>query len=310
MLGRGTVATLYGWALESAGHSVDFYVRPERLAAHGVDVHLGFYDARSRLGGTLVSERYQLRTRTDIPRHHDYDVILVSVQSHQLEKALADLDGYVGDATVLVLGNVWADPGTAASHLPHDHVVWGFPSGGGGYDADGTLRGCLYKKMQFGTFGTDPTARGLEVRELFRSLGFSVHEHPGFRDWLWVHLACNAALLPQALVAGSLRQALTARPHWRRVVENMKDVERVLEARGVDLSAHRSALLPTRLPTYLAPALTEMALRLSRPLRAMTDLPVNEDEAHGSLNAVLDEAHRLGVRVPHLEHAHRQLQIR
>jgi hypothetical protein len=43
-----------------------------------------------------------------MPRDHDYGVIVVSVQSHQFEKAVADLGGYIGGATVLVLSNLWA----------------------------------------------------------------------------------------------------------------------------------------------------------------------------------------------------------
>jgi 2-dehydropantoate 2-reductase len=309
MFGRGSVATFYGWALERAGHSVEFYVRPERLAGYGSSVSLGFYDARSRRSGTLVSERFHVRLRADIPRDHDYDVIVVSVQSHQFEKAVADLGGFVGGATVLVLGNVWAGPEQATSHLPHDQLAWGFPSAGGGFDANGVLRGALFKKMQFGTFRTDPTARELEIRELFRSSGFSFREQRDYREWLWVHFASGAALLPQALLAGSIRQVVTSKAQWKRVLQNMQDTERVLIARGVDLSAHRTALLPARLPAWLTVPAMRLALRLSRPLRAMADANVNEHEARGCLNGVMEEAHRLGVRVPRLEEAQRQLQL-
>jgi 2-dehydropantoate 2-reductase len=310
MFGRGSVATFYGWALERAGHPVEFYVRPERLAGYGSSISLGFYDARSRRSGMLVSERFHVRLRADIPRDHDYDVIVVSVQSHQFEKAVADLDGCVSGATVLVLSNVWADPEQATSHLPHDQLAWGFPSAGGGFDANGVLRGALLKKMQFGTFRTDPTARELEIRELFRSSGFSFREQRDYREWLWVHFANNAALLPQALLAGSIRQVVTSQAQWKRVLENtMQDIERILIARGVDLSAHRSSLLLARLPAWLTVPATRLALRLSRPLRAMTDANLNEHEARGCLNGVMEEAHRLGVRVPHLEEAHRQLQL-
>jgi 2-dehydropantoate 2-reductase len=309
MFGRGSVATFYGWALERAGHSVEFYVRPERLAVYGSSISLEFYDARARPSGTLVSERFHVRLRADIPRDHDYDVIVVSVQSHQFEKAVAELDGCVSGATVLVLSNVWVDPEQATAHLPHDRLAWGFPSAGGGFDSNGVLHGVVFKKMQFGTFGTDPTARELEIRELFRSSGFSFREQRDYREWLWVHFANNAALLPQALLAGSIRQVVTSKAHWRRVLENMQDIEPVLIARGVDLSAHRSSQLPARLPAWLTVPVMGLAVRLSRPLRVMTDANVNEQEARGCLNGVLEEAHRLGVRVPHLEEAHRQLQL-
>jgi ketopantoate reductase len=30
MFGQGVISVLYGWALEKAGHTVEFYVRPDR----------------------------------------------------------------------------------------------------------------------------------------------------------------------------------------------------------------------------------------------------------------------------------------
>lgn len=309
MFGRGAAATLYAWALEPAGHAVEFYVRPERLDEYGSSVALKFYDARSHPRGSLVNERFPVRLRTDIPHQHDYDVIVVSVQSHQLDAALATLTGYVNQATVLVLGNLWADPEQAARHLPRDQVVWGFPSIGGGFDPDGVLHGVLFKKMRFGIFRSDPTSRELKIRELFQGSGFSIREQRDYREWLWVNLAIGAALLPSALVAGSIRPIISSISQWKQVRENMQDVQRVLIARGLDLSAHRSHLLPARLPTWIFVPSVKLALRLSPPLRALADANVNESEARGSVNAVIEEAHRLDVRVPHLEDAHRRIQV-
>jgi 2-dehydropantoate 2-reductase len=307
MFGRGSITTFYGWALERAGHSVEFYVRPERLVEAGSGVPLGFYDARSSRRGTPIEERYLARLRADIPQDHDYDVVVISVQSDQFEKAVADLRGRISDATVLVLGNFWADPEHATSPLPSDRLVWGFPSAGGVFDGTGTLRGALLRPMRFGSLHGAPTARELQIHELFRSSGFSVRQQRDFRGWLWVHFASGAALLPQALLAGSVRKVISSGPEWKRVRQNMSDAEAVLTARGVNLSAHRTSLLVTRVPAWLTVPVMRLAVRLSRPLRAASDAGVNEHEAHSSLRAVIDEAHRLGVGVPHLEEAERRL---
>jgi len=307
MFGRGSITTIYGWALERAGHSVEFYVRPERLVEAGPGVPLAFYDARSSRRGTLIEESYPAQLRADIPQDHDYDVIVVSVHADQFEQAVAVLRGRVGDATVLVLGNVWADPEPATSRLAADRVVWGFPSAGGVFDATGTLHGALLRSMRFGSLHGAPTARALEIHELFRSCGFSIREQRDFRGWLWVHFASGAALLPHAFVAGSVRAVITSGPQWKRVRQNMSDAERVLAARGVNLSAHRTSLLVTRLPGWVMVPVMRLAVRLSGPLRAVSNAGVNEHETHSALRAVIDEAHRLGVDVPHLEAARRQL---
>ena len=307
MFGRGGITTVHGWALERAGHSVEFYVRPERLVEAGAGVPLEIYDARSSRRGTLVEERYPARLRADIPRDHDYDVIIISVQCDQFEEAVAVLRDRVSNATVLVLGNFWADPESATAALPADRLVWGFPSAGGVFDASGTLHGALLRSTRFGSLHGVPTAREREIHELFESSGFSVRQQQDYRGWLLVNFAIGAAMLPHALAAGSVREVITSGPQWKRVRQNMSDAQRVLTARGVNLSAHRASLLVTRLPGWVMVPVMRVAVRLSRPLRAVSEAGVNAHEARSSLRAVIEEAHRLGVDVPHLEAAQRQL---
>ncbi len=59
MFGRGVIASIYGRALEEAGHTVEFYVRPGRASQYGPTLELEVLDARhtrpygvtARLGG-------------------------------------------------------------------------------------------------------------------------------------------------------------------------------------------------------------------------------------------------------------------
>src|ERR1051325_3491278 len=88
MFGRGVIATVYGWALEQAGHVIEFYVRPGRASAYGEAV--------------------------------DLDLIVLSVPHHRLAEAAAFLAPRVGNATVLVFGNIWAEPLAAIGALPVD----------------------------------------------------------------------------------------------------------------------------------------------------------------------------------------------
>ena len=44
MFGRGVIAVAYGWALERAGHEVEFFVRPGRAAEYGLAIDLELLD--------------------------------------------------------------------------------------------------------------------------------------------------------------------------------------------------------------------------------------------------------------------------
>jgi 2-dehydropantoate 2-reductase len=214
MFGRGVISVIYGWALEKAGHTVEFYVRPGRAAQYGPTVALDMLDARRSIFGKRVIEIWAIRMREDLPADHDYDLILVSVQHYHFEEVAAFLGPRVGKATVLVFNNFWAEPQQAASCLPAEHLAWGFPMAGCGFGADGVLRGALFGKVYFGTFLTDPSPRELAVRESFTKAGFTISEQRDFRGWLFVHFALDCAIHTEALKAGSIPwrspQAVTA----------------------------------------------------------------------------------------------------
>ncbi|GAB3895303.1 hypothetical protein GCM10027612_47860 [Microbispora bryophytorum subsp. camponoti] len=141
MFGRGVIATVYGWALHQAGHDVEFYVRPGRAATYGDAVDLDLFDMRRRVWGQRVVEKWPVRYREALEPDHDFDLIVLSVPHHRLPEATAFLSPRVGQATVLVFGNLWTEPSAAIGALPVDRIAWGFPQAGGGFGADGVLRG-------------------------------------------------------------------------------------------------------------------------------------------------------------------------
>ncbi len=303
MFGRGVIAALYGWALEKAGHTVEFYVRPGRAAHYGLEVRLDLIDARRSIVGRRVTESWAIRMREDLPADHDHDLILVSVQHYHFEDAAAFLGPRVGKATVLVFNNLWAEPQQAASRLPAGQLAWGFPGAGGGFSPDHVLRGALFGKVVFGTFLTDPSPRELAVRAVFAKAGFTVVEQRDFRSRLFVHFAFDCAIETEALKAGSMARAFDSGQHRREAILNMRELVPLLAARSVDLKAQASYLTPFRLPTWLLGPIMGLAPRLLGSVRVVLDSHSNMEELRSTCRDVLAEARRLGVKVPRLEAA-------
>ena len=135
MFGRGVVSVLYGWALEKAGHSVEFYVRPGRRAEYGDSVSLDILDARKSFKGKSVKNTWSITMKEDLPADHDYDLIVVGVQHYHFKEVADFLGTRVANATVLVFTNFWNEPLAEASALPMNKVVWGFPGACGGFKA-------------------------------------------------------------------------------------------------------------------------------------------------------------------------------
>ncbi|XVU22983.1 ketopantoate reductase family protein [Actinoplanes sp. CA-054009] len=301
MFGRGVIATMYGWALERAGHQVEFYVRPGRAAQYGEAIDLDVLDARHRLRGERVTERWPVRYREELPPDHDFDLIVLSVQHYNFPEAVTFLAPRVAQATVLVFNNLWTEPAEAVAPLPADQVAWGFPGAGGGFDEHGVLRGSLLPMVFFGTLGTPPTVREQAVRSLFREAGFKFRENPDFRGWLWLHFIQNAGLHTQSLKLGSLARVTGSSA--RDAVLAVRELLPLVAARGIDLSRHRSDVLAVRAPAGLTgPALAWLMTRIP-PVRRVLQSHTNPHELQAVCQDTLAEARRLGIPTPRLEAA-------
>jgi 2-dehydropantoate 2-reductase len=305
MFGRGVIATCYGWALEQAGHEVEFYVRPGRAAAYGEATDLDLLDARRRVWGRRVVEQWPVRYREELEPDHGFDLIVLSVSHHRLREAAAFLAPRVDHATVLVFGNIWGEPTAEIGALPPDQVAWGFPQAGGAFGEDGVLRGVLLPGVVFGTFGRPPTDRERAVRRVFREAGFRPREQPDFRGWLWVHFGSDAALHSQGLRLGSLAELAGAPRDLREALLAGRELLPLLEARGVDLRRHRVGVLLFRAPTWLMVPVLTFLLAHFPPARVSfeTHSDAGAQEPREVCRDTLAEARRLGIAVPRLEAA-------
>jgi 2-dehydropantoate 2-reductase len=303
MFGRGVIAVAYGWALERAGHEVEFYVRPGRAAEYGPTIDLELLDARRRLLGRRVTETWPVRYRESLETDHDFDLIVVSVQHYGFAEAVSFLAPRVGRATVLAFNNLWVEPAAAVDALPAGQVAWGFPGAGGGFGDDGVLRAALLPVVFFGTLGEPPSDRARAVRTVFRQAGFRISETTDFRGWLFIHFLQNAGLHTQSLRLGSLA-ALGGRRHdVREAILATRELLPLAEARGVDLRRHRGDVLPFTVPVWLSAPAMAWLFGHYPPMRTVMESHANPEELRAVCRDTLAEARRLGVSVPRLEAA-------
>jgi 2-dehydropantoate 2-reductase len=305
MFGRGVIASAYGWALSRAGHEVEFYVRPGRSATYGDSIDLDLLDLHRRPWGDRIVESWPARYRENLTSDDGFDLIVVSVSHHRLAEAAAFLAPRLGNAMVLIFGNLWAEPLDAVAPLPVDRLAWGFPGAGGGFGKDGVLHASLSPTVVLGTLGQAPTPREHAVRSVFRGAGFRISEQPDIRGWLWIHFAFNAGMHSQGVRLGSLSDLIGAPNDLRDALLTAREMLPVVQKRGIDLNRHRAAVLPFRVPAGMTAAV--MSWLISHVKAARTNMEAQSDptaeEPRAICRDVLADARRFGVPVPHLEAA-------
>ncbi|WP_267422359.1 MULTISPECIES: ketopantoate reductase family protein [unclassified Curtobacterium] len=302
MFGRGVIATIYGQALQQAGNVVDHYVRPGRAAEYGDHVQLDVVDGRRGALGRRSATSYRAELRESVHPDDGYDLVVLSVGHHRLREAAAFLAPRIGDATVVVLGNVWDEPLDAVAPIPAEQVVFGFPGAGGGFSDDGVLHGGVLRSVTLAAPAPGPDRRGLEARLAFRQAGFAVRDEPDMRGWLWLHVVLDAGMFSAALQHGGLANMIGNRRALGDAFLRSRELLPVLEARGVDLGLHRTATLPTRFPR-LTGTMLAAATRLVPIARA--SLAGHGDPNAAEPRAVIEDVSRtareLGIVTPRLQ---------
>ncbi|MFT2693615.1 ketopantoate reductase family protein [Clavibacter zhangzhiyongii] len=304
MFGRGVIATIYGQVLQEGGHEVEFLVRPGRAAEYGDEVRTDVMDARRSPLGRRVRGAVTTRLREDLGSADGFDLVVLSVGHHRLEEAAAYLAPRIGDATVLVFGNVWDEPLAAIAPLPADQVVFGFPQAGGGFGPDGVLHGALFRSIVVDASGRAAGRRGQLVRAAFRRAGIGTREEEDMRGWLLLHFAMDAGMFAQARAAGGLARMVGDPRALREAFLASRELLPVLAARDVDLRRHVAAAVPWRLPGLTGWMLAAATVLV--PI-ARVSLAAHTDPDAAEHRAVLDDARsaarQLGIATPRLARA-------
>jgi 2-dehydropantoate 2-reductase len=293
--GRGLISTQYAWALEQAGHTVEFYVRKGRKETFGSRIELEMWDARK--GKKLIKESWSIKLHEEILPH--YDLIIVSVNTEQLPEAAQFLSTAAGNTPILIFNNLWQDLKSSIAPLSMNNVVFGFPGAGGGI-ADNRLRGGFMKMvfLEKPRVGTEHINQ--MVKECFEGAHFKISRVKDMQNWLWNHFAVNAAMETEVLKRGSFPAIMNHKDSFSNVGLNIREMIPVLKARGAKPDA--ITLLLTKLP----PAF--LGVLFNRVVFAKGSLPrlfmeYNNSKAGFAVLEVVREAKKTGIPLPRLTKA-------
>ncbi|WP_340021731.1 2-dehydropantoate 2-reductase N-terminal domain-containing protein [Paenibacillus sp. FSL K6-1096] len=293
--GRGVISVQYAWAMEQAGHTVEFYVREGRKETFGSSIKLEMWDARK--GKQLVKENWNVTLHEKISP--GYDLIIVSVNTEQLPAAAQLLSAVAGSTPILIFNNLWQDLKSSISPLSMNNVVFGFPGGGGGIE-DNRLRGGFLKMLFLEQPRAGTEAINNKVKVLLESAHFKIKWIKDMQNWLWNHFAMNAAMETEVLRLGSFAALMNDSDSFANVGRNMREMIPVIKARGGN--ADMTSLLLTKIPPALLGTLFNKVIFAKGSL-ARLFMEYNNSKAGFAILEVVREAKRLGIAMPRLTSA-------
>ncbi|WP_128837327.1 2-dehydropantoate 2-reductase N-terminal domain-containing protein, partial [Streptococcus sp. DD11] len=245
--------------LLSQQHQVTVLVREHKLSAfeHGFNLSIKDLRKNDRL---YKAHHFQPALVTSIAQ--DYDLILLAVNSSQLEQALQQLAAAKGKAHLLILQNNWAIKSKIPSDLDRKQVTLAFPSSvGGGRRSNGQVRAIIFKAPTL----LDDDAYQSELAPIFTASGIGINVMPDLASWMKVHCLQEAVMAGAVAEAGTFEALLKDKKAIRKMIGAWREGLELCQRYGIPKARYK----PTKylsLPLFLlVPAVKSM---LSQPLIA------------------------------------------
>lgn len=249
--GAGVIGSVYAATLQKGGHDVSVLARGERLAT--------IREQGVRVESVLTGERTEARVHAveTLAPDDAYDLIVVAMQSHDVEAVLPVLSANLHSATILFLGNNAAGPDHLVQALGEPRVLLGFPSVGGYFDGPVVRFAGESERLglTLGELDDRASDRRREVEQAFAVADVDVTTEPHIDAWLKAHVALVLPILFGLDRHGLDNEALARdRATMRLVARAVREGLGVLEVVGYPIRPLRLRTitwLPTAITAFL-----------------------------------------------------------
>lgn len=301
ILGLGVIGSIYGYAFQRAGHQVEHWVRPQKRAACPKRLSVRLLDGRKEARGAEVCDDYEVRLAE---RGGAYDVILLSVAGGRLREAVQALDEAKLQGPLLLFLGHWADREALRAALAGRRALLGFPVAGGSLRG-GALSCVLFDHVMLERRGKGNAALYDLCAGILRSADLKLESPCDMLEWIWLHMAINAAVITAAGRYGGVedpaRAASLAMDSPRilaQTVRAVRETASIVAARGVSLRRYRGELWPYRLPARLAGLAMCRMFRASELTRRIMTLHGNSADLLYVCRSVYECGRAAGVDAP------------
>ncbi len=207
VFGAGVIGTTYAWQLSESGYDVSLLVRKHKLVRYSHSgISINCTDMRGKKK-EFVKTVFRPKTTDRLNHDHDYDLIIVSVRTTQLEEAIPYVAKFAGQATILFLSNLWDGFDLINKHLTSAQMVYGFPGMAGGGRTDNSINCLLFRNgsTMLGEPDGKTSRRLVDIANIFGRSGLQPKITNNIITWLKAHYVWPAASFGAVCKAGDAR---------------------------------------------------------------------------------------------------------
>jgi ketopantoate reductase len=307
VIGPGVIGATYAWQLSRSGQNVTLLVRrgqKSQYEQNGITIRCT--DERKKPAENIETV-YRPAVIDEMPLHHDFELIMVCVRSHQLSPILPELAERARQADVLFFQNNWRSDAEVRACLPASQYLFGFSRLVGGWRTGMSIN-CMIgnapgQATMLGEVSGEVTPRVRRLQQMFASTGLKPEVSRDILGWMACHYVEYLGPVGAILKAGSARAFAESSALMREMILATREGLAVCRARGINVGQ----AAPINLRLFSLPLALIVPIGQANYRAPNIQQFFEENIAHGMEEVaiqyyeVLNDGKRLGVPMPHME---------
>lgn len=234
ILGTGVIGTIYGHAL-SKHHNITHFVRKNKFELmNGKTIPYDIIDERNDKKHMYTTGEYTYKCVSEITE--DYDLIMLPVNTYQLEDALKTLVRKAPNAKYLIFTLNWNGTYEIDKYLKKDQYIMGYAGGGGTFKGD-LLWGNVGNDISLGTVYEVQKPLLDATISTFKVCNIEPEIPSNILHWLWVHNVGASPLGVGLSKYNSLNEVLKDKKLVKICFKAMCEGYKICEKKGANLKA-------------------------------------------------------------------------
>lgn len=232
VLGTGVIGTLYAHAL-SKHHEITHFVRENKFELlNGKTIPYDIIDERNDKKHMYTAGEYKYKCVTEITG--DYDLIMLPVNTYQLEDALKSLIRKAPTSKYLIFTLNWNGTDKINKFLKKDQYIMGYAGGGGTFKGD-FLWGNVGNDIMLGSIYEVQKPLLNSTIEAFKTCNIIPEVPSNPLHWLWIHNVGASPLGVGLSKYNSLNEVLKDKKLVKICFKAMCEGYKICERKGANL---------------------------------------------------------------------------
>ena len=308
IIGLGVIETTYASVFKEAGHNVEHYIREGSNKKDITNIEVTLLDGRESSKGIQVKNEYTVNPHSK----KEYDMIFVSISQGKIANVMVVLRKEAFKGTILLCCNLWYDKQYLDKIMQGYDYILAFPVAGGCIKikrerlvTKAELDCCLFDHFMIESKNKTTISNYEAICNLFKSSNIKLENPYNMLEWIWIHMAINAAVISVIGKNGDINDSITSVHKLinslkllATTIKTIRETTKIAASRGINMKHYRNELWVYKLPAQLSAIFMKRMFATNNLTRRIMELHGNIDDLLYICNSVYKEGNINNVSAP------------